>query len=74
MTAKPEIIPNPQICVYLLFGDYSTTSKIDRMELKVLFSEDPAFILNRAGVFLSSKPVLHNLILTILHARVSEGF
>lgn len=43
------------------------------MELKVLFSDDPAFVLNRAGVFLSSKPVLHNLILTILHARVSEG-
>ena len=43
------------------------------MELKVLFSEDPAFVLSRAGVFLSSQPVLHNLILSILHARVAQG-
>jgi GNAT superfamily N-acetyltransferase len=43
------------------------------MGINVLFSEDPAFVLNRAGVFLSSQPVLHNLILTILHARVAQG-
>jgi predicted GNAT family acetyltransferase len=43
------------------------------MELKVLFSEDPAFVLSRAGVFLSSQPVLHNLTLSILHARAAEG-
>lgn len=43
------------------------------MELKVLFSEDPAFVLSRAGVFLSSRPVLHNLVLSILHARVAHG-
>lgn len=43
------------------------------MELKVLFSEDPAFVLSRAGVFLSSQPVLHNLILSLLHARVAQG-
>jgi uncharacterized protein len=43
------------------------------MELKVLFSEDPAFVLSRAGVFLSSQPVLHNLVLSILHARVAQG-
>ncbi len=43
------------------------------MELKVQFSEDPAFVLSRAGVFLSSRPVLHNLILSILHARVAHG-
>jgi GNAT superfamily N-acetyltransferase len=43
------------------------------MELKVLFSEDPAFVLSRAGVFLSSQPVLHNLVLSILHARVAHG-
>jgi len=43
------------------------------MELKVLFSEDPALVLSRAGVFLASQPVLHNLILSILHARVAEG-
>ncbi|SRR6266700_462821 len=43
------------------------------MELKVLFSEDPAFVLSRAGVFLFSQPVLHNLVLSILHARVAQG-
>ena len=43
------------------------------MELKVLFSEDPAFVLRRADKFLSSEPVLHNLILSILHARVAQG-
>jgi uncharacterized protein len=43
------------------------------MELKVLFSEDPAFALSRAGVFLSSRPVLHNLVLSILHARVAHA-
>ena len=42
------------------------------MEIKVLFSEDPAFVLARAGEFLSSEPVLHNLILTILHSRVAQ--
>ena len=43
------------------------------MELKVLFSEDPAFVLRRGGVFLLSQPVLHNLILSTLHARVAQG-
>jgi hypothetical protein len=43
------------------------------MEIKVLFSEDPAFVLKRAGEFLSSEPVLHNLILSILHARVAQS-
>jgi uncharacterized protein len=43
------------------------------MELKVLFGEDPAFVLSRAGVFLSSQPVLHNLILSILHARITHA-
>ena len=42
------------------------------MELKVVFSEDPAFVLSRAGVFLSSRPVLHNLVLSILHACVAQ--
>jgi hypothetical protein len=42
------------------------------MELKVLFSEDPAFVLSRAGAFLSSQPVLHNLVLSILHTRVAQ--
>jgi hypothetical protein len=43
------------------------------MELKVVFSEDPAFVLSRAGVFLSSQPVLHNLVLSILHTRAAQG-
>jgi uncharacterized protein len=42
------------------------------MELKVLFTEDPASVLSRADKFLSSEPVLHNLILSILHARVAQ--
>ncbi len=42
------------------------------MELKVLFSEDPAFVISRADKFLSSEPVLHNLILSILHSRVAQ--
>ena len=37
------------------------------------FSEDPAFVLSRAGVYLSSQPVLHNLVLSILHERVARG-
>ncbi len=43
------------------------------MELKILFSEDPAFVLESADEFLSSEPVLHNLILSILQARVALG-
>jgi hypothetical protein len=42
------------------------------MALKVLFSDDPRFVLERAGVFLSAQPVLHNLVLSILHARVAQ--
>lgn len=42
------------------------------MEPKILFSEDPAFVLDRAGAFLASQPILHNLILTILQARVAK--
>lgn len=49
------------------------SDKISRMELKVLFSEDPAFVIRRADKFLSSEPVLHNLILSVLHSRVAEG-
>src|SRR5713226_3843247 len=51
----------------------SSSDKISRMELKVLFSEDPAFVIRRADKFLSSEPVLHNLILSILHSRVAQG-
>ena len=43
------------------------------MEFKVVFSEDPGFVLRSAEEFLSSEPVLHNLILSILHARVASG-
>jgi hypothetical protein len=43
------------------------------MDLKVKFSEDPTFVLSRAGVFLSSQPVQHNLVLSILNARVAQG-
>jgi uncharacterized protein len=42
------------------------------MDIKIAFSEDPAFVLSRAGEFLASQPVLHNLILSILHARVAH--
>jgi len=49
------------------------SDKISRMELKVLFSEDPAFVIRTADKFLSSEPVLHNLILSILHSRVTQG-
>jgi len=38
-----------------------------------MFIDDPALVLSRAGVFLSSQPVLHNLVLSILHARVAHG-
>ena len=43
------------------------------MELKVLFSQDPALVLRSAEEFLLSEPVLHNLILSILHSRVAQG-
>jgi GNAT superfamily N-acetyltransferase len=43
------------------------------MKLEILFTEDPAFVLLRARAFLSSEPVLHNLVLSLLHARVVHG-
>jgi uncharacterized protein len=42
------------------------------MELRVIFSEDAGFVRRRAEEFLSSKAVEHNLILTILQARVAH--
>jgi ribosomal protein S18 acetylase RimI-like enzyme len=42
------------------------------MAVEVAFYEDPARVLNEAGEFLASEPVLHNLILTLLHTRVSH--
>jgi RimJ/RimL family protein N-acetyltransferase len=43
------------------------------MECRVLFSLDPEFVLRSAEEFLSSEPVLHNMILSILHARLASG-
>lgn len=37
------------------------------MAIKVAFSDDPAQVLTEAGKFLTSEPVLHNVILTLLH-------
>ncbi len=42
------------------------------MDIKITFSEDPAWVLRRAGEYLASQPVLHNLILSLLHARVAQ--
>jgi GNAT superfamily N-acetyltransferase len=42
------------------------------MDVKIAFSEDPALVLSRAGEFLVSQPVLHNLILSLLRARVTQ--
>jgi predicted GNAT family acetyltransferase len=42
------------------------------MDIQIAFSEDPTFVLTKAGDFLASQPVLHNLILSILHARVAH--
>jgi ribosomal protein S18 acetylase RimI-like enzyme len=43
------------------------------MEFKVLVSDDPGFVLRSADEFLSSQPVLHNLILSILYSRLAQG-
>jgi uncharacterized protein len=40
------------------------------MPIKITFSEDPASALSIAGDFLLTQPVLHNLILSLLHARI----
>ena len=67
-TAKADaLIQNPS-----LVPISSNSGNISRMELKVVFSEDPAFVLRIADEFLSSEPVLHNLILSILHSRVAH--
>jgi ribosomal protein S18 acetylase RimI-like enzyme len=41
------------------------------MGIRVTFSDDPARVLTIAGGFLVSQPVLHNLVLSLLHARVA---
>jgi hypothetical protein len=40
------------------------------VEIAILFADDPGVALEKAGEFLAAQPVLHNLILSILHARV----
>src|SRR5271168_1501630 len=55
------------------FRSIFQSDNISQMRFNVLFSEDPAFVLSKAGVFLSSQPVLHNLVLSLLHARVAQG-
>lgn len=42
------------------------------MAIKVFYSNDAGWVLDKAKVFLRSKPVHHNLILTLLHARVAR--
>ena len=39
------------------------------MSLDVMFTDDPARVIDRAGGFLMTEPCLHNVILTLLHAR-----
>lgn len=41
------------------------------MAIEVAFSEDPVQVLDEAGEFLASDPVLHNVILTLLHGRIA---
>ena len=41
------------------------------MDINVTFSEDPAWVLSIAREFLTSQPVLHNMIHSLLHARIA---
>lgn len=42
------------------------------MAIEISFSDNAGWVLNKAKVFLRSKPVHHNVILTLLHARVEH--
>jgi predicted GNAT family acetyltransferase len=42
------------------------------MPIQVTFFDNPTRVLAEAGAFLASEPVLHNIILTLLHARVAQ--
>lgn len=42
------------------------------MDIEIAFGTDAAMVISRAGDFLGSQPVLHNVMLTILHARVAR--
>jgi hypothetical protein len=41
------------------------------MGIQIAFTQDPAQVLSRAGEFLASEPVRHNLILSLLGARLT---
>jgi ribosomal protein S18 acetylase RimI-like enzyme len=43
------------------------------MDINVTFCDDPAAVLTLAGEFLASEPVLHNLVFSLLHARVAHA-
>src|SRR5580693_5149481 len=68
VTSLPECSLSRSVCACC-----SNSGKISRMEFRVLFSLDPEFVLRSAEEFLSSEPVLHNMILSILHARLASG-
>jgi predicted GNAT family acetyltransferase len=40
--------------------------------MEIVFTEDPEFVLSKAAEFLASRPVLHNVTLTVLHSRVKQ--
>jgi hypothetical protein len=42
------------------------------VDTAILFTEDPAVALEKGREFLASQPVLHNLILSLLHARIAN--
>jgi len=42
------------------------------MDIRVSLSDDPASVLNVAGEFLASQPVRHNIILSLLQARIAH--
>jgi len=43
------------------------------MDIGVTFYDNPASVLNLAGEFLASQPVLHNLVFSLLHTRVAHS-
>jgi predicted GNAT family acetyltransferase len=43
------------------------------MPISVSRSDDPRWVLDEGGRFLAAEPVLHNVILTLLHERVAHG-
>jgi hypothetical protein len=42
------------------------------MAIEVVLTDDPALVLETAEDFLALEPVLHNLVLSILYARISN--